>query len=150
MTKLILFTDGGARGNPGPAGAGAVIQNPAGAILQEARQALGEMTNNEAEYRALLLGLETIKKLVGKEKTKSTEIEARLDSELIVKQLRGEYQIKEENLQPLFIKVWNLRVAYFPKLTFKHIPRAENHRADELANLAMDEAASATTKKPLF
>ncbi len=150
MEKLILYTDGGARGNPGPAGAGAVVYNCQGETLTEMHHALGEMTNNEAEYQALLLGLETIKKLVGKEKTRETEIEARLDSELVAKQLNGEYQIKEASLQPLFIKVWNQRVAHFPKLTFQHIPREQNRRADELANQAMDEAQAVSVKKPLF
>lgn len=137
-TKIILYTDGGARGNPGPAGAGVVVTDDVGKILTQAHAALGVMTNNEAEYRALLLGLATIKNYFGKEKTKNLIIEARLDSELVVKQLNGQYQINEKSLQPLFLEVWNARVKYFPHLTFRHIPREENHQADALANQAMD------------
>jgi ribonuclease HI len=84
--------------------------------------------------------LETLKKVFGKEKVKNLAIEARLDSELVCRQLNGEYQIKEEKLVPLFIKIWNLRVAEFKNLTFRHIPREENALADKLANRAMDEA----------
>ena len=139
MEKFIIYTDGGARGNPGLAGAGVVIENAAGGKLKGVHHALGVMTNNEAEYHALLLGLATLKKLVGKKRTRSVGVEARLDSELVVRQLKGEYQIKEEKLQPLFIKVWNARAADFPHLTFRHIPREENREADRLANRAMDE-----------
>lgn len=138
MEKIILQTDGGSRGNPGPAGAGAVILDEKGKVLKEISAFLGTVTNNEAEYRAIILGLEILKKLFGKEKIKNLEIEARLDSELVCRQLNGEYQIKEEKLMPLFIQVWNLRVADFKKLRFVHIPREQNAVADRLANEAMD------------
>lgn len=146
MTKYILNTDGGSRGNPGPAGAGAVLVDEAGNKLKEASRPLGVMPNNEAEYHALLLGLDLAKKTIGKEKIKTAKIEARLDSELVVRQLSGQYQIKEERLQALFMKIWNARVETFKHLTFVHIPREKNRRADQLANQAMDEAS----KKPLF
>ena len=146
MTKYILNTDGGARGNPGVAGAGAVLSDAAGNKLKEASKPLGVMPNNEAEYEALLLGLDLAKKTIGKEKIKEVEIEARLDSELVVRQLSGQYQIKEERLQKLFMKIWNARVETFKQLTFTHVPREKNRRADQLANQAMDDAS----KKPLF
>lgn len=147
MQKIIIYTDGGSRGNPGISGAGVHIIDTAGATLKKASKPLGQMTNNEAEYQAVIFGLETAKKLVGKEKTKQTEIEIRLDSELVKKQLTGEYQTKEEHLWPLFMKVWNLRVSEFNKLTFIHIPREQNSVADGLANEAMDEQGSS---KSLF
>lgn len=138
MEKIILYTDGGSRGNPGVAGAGAAVVGAGGQILKTASWPLGRMTNNEAEYHAVILGLETLKKLFGKEKTKSLQVEVRLDSELVKKQLSGEYQTKEEHLWPLFMKVWNTRVADFPHLSFTHIPREDNALADKMANEAMD------------
>lgn len=139
MEKIVMFTDGGARGNPGPAGAGVFIYNHKGEIIRKAHLFLGIMTNNEAEYQAVILGLDTLKKTFGKDKTKGLEIMVKMDSELVCKQLRGEYQVKEEKLVPLFMKVWNLQVADFPKISFEHIPREKNAEADSLANRAMDE-----------
>ena len=145
MSKIFLNTDGGSRGNPGNAGAGAVVADENEKVLQKASKSLGIMTNNEAEYHALILGLETIKKFLGKDKAKQTEVIARLDSELVVKQLNGQYQIKEERLWPLFIRVWNIRVADLPQLTFAYVPREQNKLADELANEAMDGATKTPT-----
>lgn len=139
MPKYILHTDGGSRGNPGVAGAGAVLLSEQGKVLKTASKALGVMPNNEAEYHGLLLGLELAKKTLGKEKIKNCELEVRMDSELVVSQLNGEYKIKEERLQKLFMQIWNMRVETFKHLTFTHIPREENSRADALANLAMGE-----------
>jgi ribonuclease HI len=139
MTKFIIYTDGGARGNPGPAGAGVSITDATGQVIKEAHKDLGVMTNNEAEYQAVILGLDTLKRLKGSRTVAAAEIEVRLDSELVARQLSGQYQIKEEKLQPLFIKIWNKRVAHFPNLTFTHIPREKNRRADQLANQAMDK-----------
>lgn len=145
MQKVILYTDGGSRGNPGPAGAGAVVTDEGGGVIKEASKSLGTMTNNEAEYHALILGLETLKKQYGKEKIGEMAVEARLDSELVVSQLRGEYQMKDEKLVPLFMKIWNARIAIFPHLTFTHIPREKNARADQLANEAMDNASGGSS-----
>ena len=138
MQKVILFTDGGSRGNPGVAGAGAVVVDEAGKVLREASKPLGKMTNNEAEYQAVILGLETLKKVFGKDKLANLEVEIKLDSELVCRQLSGIYQTKEEHLWPLFMKIWNLRVVEFPHLSFRHIPREENKLADKMANEAMD------------
>lgn len=134
-----MHTDGGSRGNPGPAGAGVFIYNEKNEIIRKAHLFLGTMTNNEAEYQAVILGLETLKKVFGKDKIKDLPIEIKLDSELVCKQLRGEYQVKEEKLVPLFMKIWNACVADFHNLSFAHIPREKNAEADKLANKAMDE-----------
>ncbi len=138
MKKIILYTDGGARGNPGPAGAGAYITDEHGAVLAEVAKFLGHKTNNFAEYEAVIVGLEAIKKLVPEKERKGTEIDVRLDSELIQRQLNGIYQVKEESLFPQFIKVHNMRVKDFPLMTFTHVPREKNKDADRLANEAMD------------
>lgn len=147
--KIVLFTDGGSRGNPGLAGAGVVVTQ-GGRILKKLSKPLGVMTNNEAEYHAVLFGLEALKKIFGKGKIKNFDVEIKLDSDLVASQLRGEYQIKEERLFPLFIKIWNLGVANFPQLTFTHIPREQNKTADELANEAMDEAVRTRGAPSLF
>jgi len=139
MKKIIIYTDGGARGNPGPAGAGAFITDSDGSVLKEASKYLGKQTNNYAEYEAVILGLESAKKLFPKGATKNIEIEVRMDSELVKKQLSGEYQIKEETLFPQFIKIWNMRVKDFPHVIFTHVRREKNKDADRLANDAMDE-----------
>lgn len=143
-----MYTDGGSRGNPGLAGAGAFICNDKGELIRKAHLFLGTVTNNEAEYQAVILGLETLKKVFGKERIKDLPVEIRMDSELICKQLRGEYQVKEEKLVPLFMKIWNARVADFHNLSFVHIPREQNAEADKLANQAMDEGGK--DQKVLF
>jgi len=99
---------------------------------------LGVKTNNEAEYEAVIFGLKKIKALLGKEKIKNTEIEFRLDSELVARQLEGFYKIENEKLAPLFLKIWNLKID-FGRIYFKHIPREQNMEADRLANEAMDK-----------
>jgi ribonuclease HI len=137
MEKIICYTDGGARGNPGPAGIGVYVIDEAGQVLAEVGQKIGNSTNNYAEYHAVMVGLETLKQLLGKA-TKTTNIEMRLDSELVKKQLNAEYQIKEPGLVPLFVAIHNLRVANFPHLTLTHVPRAQNKEADRLVNEALD------------
>lgn len=145
MEKFIIYSDGGSRGNPGPAGAGAVIM-AAGGEIKKVHKNLGVMTNNEAEYEAVILGLDTLKRLKGGKIVREAEVEIRLDSELVARQLNGEYQIKEKTLWPLFIKVWNKRVAHFSHLKFVHIPREENREADALANRAMNQSVGAPDK----
>ena len=136
---IIIYTDGGSRGNPGPAGAGVVITDEAGKVLKENYKFLGRLTNNQAEYQAVILGLETVKRLVGKTLIAKNQIEIKLDSELVAKQLSGQYQVKEKDLWPLFMKIWNFQIKDFSNLSFVHIPREENKLADKLANRAMDE-----------
>ena len=129
MKKATLHTDGGARGNPGPAGIGAVLQ--IGEEIYEFKKYIGETTNNQAEYQALVLGLEKAKE------HSVTEVECLLDSELVVKQLNREYKVKDKDLGVQFVKVWNLMQG-FKKVTFKHIFREQNKEADRLVNEAID------------
>jgi len=137
MKKIIIYTDGGSRNNPGIAGAGVYITDEKGNELKKSKKYLGIRTNNWAEYEALIVGLEVAKKLLG-EKAKNTEVEIKMDSELIVKQLNGQYRVKEPSLFEQFVKVNNLKIN-FPNISFNHIPRAQNKEADKLANEAMDE-----------
>lgn len=137
MTKIITYIDGGSRGNPGPSAIGIVICNDKEKILKKYSEYLGETTNNEAEYQALIFALKKIKLLYGKKKIKDLEIEIRSDSELLIKQLNGEYKILEQNIQSLFIKVWNLKTD-FDKVKFILIPREENKETDGLVNEALN------------
>ena len=136
--KLIVYTDGGSRGNPGPAALGVVITDEKGRAIKEYGEKLGVKTNNEAEYMAVISALKKLKALFGKEKTKKMEIVFRMDSEFVMKQLNGEYKIEEERLFPLFIAVWNLKFD-FSKITFSHVPREKNREADRLVNEALDK-----------
>lgn len=132
--KIIMFTDGGSRGNPGPAGIGVYIET----LNKKYGESIGEATNNVAEYAALIFGLKKLKQLLGKNKTKQYEIECFLDSELVVKQLNHEYKLKEEYIQKNFVEIWNLMLD-FKNVIFKHIPREKNKIADALVNEALDE-----------
>lgn len=147
MEKYIIYTDGGARGNPGPAGSGAVIYSEEGEVLKELYLSLGRATNNFAEYSGVVLALEGLKKLVPEKVRKEAEVEVRLDSELVARQLANKYEIREVTLFPLFIKVHNLMVSSFPKATFVHIPREQNKHADRLSNKAMDESESKESRR---
>lgn len=136
--KVFLNTDGGSRGNPGPAGCGVVISTESEQVIKKVSKFLGVATNNEAEYQAVILGLDTLKKIYNTSQRKELEIVVRMDSELVCKQLNGEYQLKQEKLFPYFIKIWNLRITDFPSIKFAYIPREKNSLADGLANEAMD------------
>jgi len=131
--KGVLYTDGASRGNPGLAGAGFLVLDENDVVLDEGGAFLGERTNNEAEYEALIAGLKLARRLG------CLEVEARADSQLMVRQLTGQYRVKNKRLIPLVLAVKKLAVA-FVKVTYHHVPRAENSRADELANQAIDEA----------
>lgn len=126
-----LFTDGAARGNPGPAGAGAVIISPDGHVVAKVGKYLGETTNNVAEYTGLILGLKRAKAMGLR------ELDVLADSELLVKQLSGEYQVKADHLRPLHDEAKAL-LAGFDKIDLRHIPREENEAADEMSNRAID------------
>jgi len=136
--KIIIYTDGGSRGNPGPAGIGAVIVGLDGKVLKEVSKYLGKQTNNFAEYEAVIEGLKALKKILG-QKVKDFDIEVKMDSQLVARQLSGEYQIKEETLFGQFIKIHNMQVKDFPNIIFTYIPREQNKEADRLANEAMDK-----------
>jgi ribonuclease HI len=129
--RIIIYTDGGSRGNPGQAAIGVVVAG------KEYGERLGVKTNNEAEYLAVIFALTKARQLVGKTQAKKSELEVRMDSELVMKQLNGQYKILETGLQPLFVQVWNLRLD-FKKVFFVHVPREENRRADRLVNAALD------------
>lgn len=135
--KLIIHTDGGSRGNPGPAAIGVVFTDVAGRVLKEYSEFLGSKTNNEAEYAAVLFALRKARALYGRKKLKAMEVELRMDSELVCRQLSGAYKVEEEHLWPLFMKIWNTRFD-FPQRTFCHVRREENRAADRLVNEALD------------
>lgn len=137
METIICYTDGGSRGNPGPAATGVYVTNAAGTPLLEHKTTLGNATNNFAEYQAVATALEVMKAHFGK-KTKDLAFELRLDSELVQKQLSGEYQIREPGLVPLFIEIHNQRVESYPNISFVHLPRDQNKEADRLVNEALD------------
>jgi len=140
MKKVIAFTDGGARGNPGPAGLGVHITDADENVLKEVSQYLGEQTNNFAEYMGALVALETFRELFGDD-TLNMEFEVKLDSELVQRQLNGDYKVKSPTLRPLYEKIVKLRAEYFPHITFTHVRREYNKDADRLANEAMDRGA---------
>lgn len=126
-----LRTDGGARGNPGPAGAGFVLEAEDGAVIAQGGRYLGEATNNVAEYEALIWGLETARQLGVRRLTVLS------DSELVVRQVTGVYRVKHENLRPLFLRALDLLRA-FPERDVRHVRRADNAAADRLVNEAID------------
>lgn len=128
-----LYTDGACRGNPGQGGAGAVLVGETGEIVATVKHSLGQCTNNIAEYRALIFGLEiALKKRYG-------HLNIFLDSELLVNQIKGSYKVKNENLKILMREVRKL-LSYFDSYKVEHIDRSQNHMADKLANEAIDEA----------
>lgn len=135
--KIIIYTDGGARGNPGPAAIGASMQSADGHPIKGWGKAIGIATNNEAEYQAVVLALQKAKALFGSKKTKAMHVEVRMDSKLVASQLSGEYKIEEERLFPFFIKIWNLKTD-FAGVSFVHVPREQNKEADRLVNEALD------------
>lgn len=136
MKRLIIYADGGARGNPGPAGAGSVVMDEKEKVLAEVSRFLGHTTNNVAEYTALIEGLKAARKVMG---TKKLPLEIRMDSELAIRQLQGRYKVRHPNLKPLFGEATSFIEKHFPDITFTHVRREKNTLADALANKAMDE-----------
>ncbi len=130
--RVTVYSDGAARGNPGPAGAGVRIEDARGRRVSEAARYLGEATNNVAEYRALILGLELARELG------ASEVELRADSELIIRQMTGEYRVRNVRLQELHRQAQALEQA-FRSVGYVHIRREQNRAADRLANLAIDQ-----------
>lgn len=129
--KLVVHVDGGARGNPGPAAAGAVLSNPDGEVVDRAHELLGRVTNNVAEYRGLLLGLQRASELG------ASEVEVVNDSELIAKQVNGDYRVKHPDMVPLHAQALRA-LRGFERWTVRSVPRAENAAADALVNAALD------------
>jgi ribonuclease HI len=137
MTKLIVHVDGGARGNPGPAAAASVVSTSDGEVLDEATELLGRVTNNVAEYRALLLGLARAKELG------ASEVEVVGDSELIAKQVQGVYKVRHAAMRPLYLEAMKA-FRDFERWSIRTVPRAQNADADALVNAALDQAAAAS------
>ena len=135
-----IHADGGARGNPGPAGAGAMIRDEFGNSVASVSQFLGVRTNNFAEYEAVILAFEALAKLVPVSKRPKTEVVVKMDSELVVKQMRGEYKVKHPVLKEQFALLAHSASA-FGTVSFTHVPREQNSDADALANAAMDRGA---------
>jgi len=131
--KVVVHVDGGARGNPGPAAAGAVLSTPDGDVLDEATEFLGTATNNVAEYRGLLLGLARARALG------ATEVEVVNDSELVAKQVNGEYKVKHPDMKPLHADA-KAALGAFERWRVRSVPRAQNAAADALVNQALDSA----------
>ena len=135
LKRIRIYTDGGARGNPGPAASAAVLKElkdgKEGKVLAEASRYLGETTNNQAEYTAIIIGLEKAKELGAK------EVELVMDSELAVRQLTGEYKVKHPEIAKRFLEVWHLRNG-FHSVTFAHVRREKNKEADALVNKTID------------
>jgi len=129
--KLIIYTDGGARGNPGPAGCGAVFYDENKNLVAEISEFIGRATNNQAEYKAVVFAIKKAEEL------KAEELDFYLDSELVVRQLKREYKVKNKELASLFVEIYN-SILKFKKVNFFHIKREFNKEADRLANLAMD------------
>jgi ribonuclease HI len=137
---IVAYIDGGARGNPGPAGYGARIQAPDGTLLAELHGGLGIATNNVAEYNGLLAALQWALD------HGRTRVRIRADSELLVKQMRGEYKVKNPGLRPLYVRA-RLLVASLEEVVFEHVRRELNEEADRLSNLGMDAAERVLGKK---
>jgi ribonuclease HI len=131
--KLVVNVDGGARGNPGPAAIAAVVATPDGEILEQHGRRIGDATNNVAEYRALLLGIERARELG------ASEVELIGDSELIVRQVKGEYKVKDAGLRPLHTKAQDA-LREFDAWSIRHVRRDDNEAADLLVNQALDAA----------
>jgi len=129
--RLLVHVDGGARGNPGPAAIAAVLSEPGGEIVEERADVIGDATNNVAEYRALLLGIERARALGAR------EVDFVGDSELIARQVRGEYRVKDPALRELHARV-AAALGELDRWTIRNVPRAENERADSLVNEALD------------
>jgi ribonuclease HI len=131
--KVVVHVDGGARGNPGPAAAAAIVSAPGGEVLDEATELLGATTNNVAEYRALLLGVGRARALG------ATEVDVVNDSELVARQVNGEYKVKHPAMQPLHAQAL-AALRDFERWSIRTVPRAQNAAADALVNQALDAA----------
>lgn len=135
---ITIFADGGSRGNPGEAGAGAIAQDARGKTLATVSEFLGVRTNNFAEYEAIILMCETLLKKLSVKKAHQATLAIHMDSELVVKQMQGVYRVKNLTLRTQYARLTKL-IALFGTVSFTHVPRAQNKIADRLANEAMDK-----------
>ena len=147
MKHIVIYTDGGSRGTPGKAAIGVVFCNEKDQIIKKFGEYLGDnLTNNDAEYKAVIFALKKFKAVFGKAIAEISDIEVKADSELVVKQLNGDYRLQDPKIQQFFIEIWNLKFD-FKSVKFKHIPREKNKEADRLVNEALDQEAGS---KSLF
>ena len=137
MEKIIIYIDGGSRGNPGPSAFGVLLCDGKGDILKKYSEYIGKATNNEAEYQGLIFALKKAKAYFGKEKIKKMGIELFSDSQLLVKQMNGEYKVLDSKIQPLFLTAWNLKIDY-KNIGISFIVREKNKEADKLVNQTLD------------
>jgi len=135
---FILYADGGSRGNPGPAGAGAVVFDNTGKRLLEVADYLGVATNNSAEYEAVLRALKKLVESYDADFLYSSKLTIKMDSKLVIEQLLGNYKVKHPNLIPRYLEVKNILARSFQHVAYLHVPREQNKDADALANIAMD------------
>jgi|SRR3989344_3424253 len=139
MKKIIIYTDGGSRGNPGHSAVGVVFCNEKEQEIKKFGEYLGDnLTNNEAEYRAVIFALKKFKAVFGKKMAEVSEVEIKSDSELLVNQVNGKYKIEDEKMQKFFMEIWNLKID-FKSLKFKLVRRENNKVADKLVNEALDD-----------
>lgn len=138
--RYTIHADGGARGNPGPAGAGAIIRDERGETVAAVSEFLGRQTNNFAEYEAVILALESLARLVPREARAATDVDVKMDSELVVKQVNGLYKVKHPVLKEQYARLL-VAMRGFGKIAFMHVRREQNADADALANEAMDRGA---------
>ncbi len=136
-----IHADGGSRGNPGPAGAGAIVRDHLGNSVAAVSQFLGTRTNNYAEYEAVILAFTALAKLIGTRGASAATVEVKMDSELVVKQMKGVYKVKHPTMKAQFARLMEAKAA-FKDVSFTHVPRAQNADADALANEAMDRGAN--------
>ncbi|HEX5774669.1 MAG TPA: reverse transcriptase-like protein [Candidatus Paceibacterota bacterium] len=136
--QFTLYADGGARGNPGPAGAGAVVFDSGGKRVVEVSDYLGVATNNIAEYEAIIRGLKALAAAYPEDIVRNTPLAIRMDSKLVIEQLKGNYKVKHPNLIPRYMEVKNILARSFGAVSYEHVYREKNKDADELANAAMD------------
>ena len=133
MKLLKVYTDGASRGNPGPASIGIVFKDELNKIIWQEHKEIGETTNNEAEYQALIFAMKHVNR------HHPEKIIFHSDSELMIRQMKGEYKIKEPNIQKLFLEAWNRKIDFAKPIEFVIIPREENQEADRMANKALDQ-----------
>ena len=137
--EFVLYADGGSRGNPGPAGAGSVVFDSVGKRVVEVADYLGVATNNIAEYEAVIRGLKALLAEYSPEVFQSARVVIRMDSKLVIEQLKGVYRVKHPNLVPRYLELKNLIARNFPNVAYEHVRREFNKDADALANEAMDK-----------
>lgn len=138
---FIIHTDGGSRGNPGPAAIGVVIESADKTLKKEYGESIGIATNNDAEYQAVIFALKKLKALIGKDKAAHASVLVQMDSELIERQLNGHFKIMDERMGKYFIQIWNLKMDY-ASVAFEHVYREQNSAADRMVNAALDKESN--------